>query len=97
MLCSLTITHHFKLDTECWTFHFFLWQVDNHVTDAISKGAKAIVGGKKHAKGGNFYEPTVLTNIKPDMLVAKEEIFGPVAPIIKLVNRIQVFLSPFVS
>ncbi len=53
------------------------------VDDAVSNGAKAIVGGAKSNLGETFYEPTILTNVDPSMLVVNEEIFGPVAPIIR--------------
>ena len=58
--------------------------VTDLVDDAVSKGAKAIVGGSKSKEfGGYFYEPTVLINVTADMDVARDEIFGPVAPLIK--------------
>ncbi|RDS82660.1 NAD-dependent succinate-semialdehyde dehydrogenase [Dyella psychrodurans] len=56
-----------------------LEKVQAHVADAISKGAKVLVGGKPHALGGTFYEPTVLTSARHDMLIAEDETFGPVA------------------
>jgi succinate-semialdehyde dehydrogenase / glutarate-semialdehyde dehydrogenase len=49
----------------------------------VSKGAKVIVGGKKHALGGLFYEPTLLTGVDTTMKVTKEETFGPVAPLFR--------------
>lgn len=58
-----------------------LSKVDQHVRDAVAKGAKVLLGGKPHALGGTFYEPTVLTNVTADMLLAREETFGPVAPL----------------
>ncbi|MFC7289546.1 NAD-dependent succinate-semialdehyde dehydrogenase [Herminiimonas glaciei] len=58
-------------------------KVEQHVSDAVNKGAKVITGGKQHALGGYFYEPTVLSNISPDMLIMHEETFGPVAAVIK--------------
>jgi succinate-semialdehyde dehydrogenase/glutarate-semialdehyde dehydrogenase len=58
-------------------------KVERLVDDAVDKGAKAIVGGKPHALGGNFFAPTVLTGVTNDMLVAQEEIFGPVAPLFR--------------
>jgi succinate-semialdehyde dehydrogenase/glutarate-semialdehyde dehydrogenase len=60
-----------------------LAKVEEHITDAVSKGAKVAVGGKRHTLGGTFFEPTVITNVKPDMLVAREETFGPVAPLFR--------------
>ncbi|WP_411823552.1 NAD-dependent succinate-semialdehyde dehydrogenase [Leptospira sp. 'Mane'] len=56
-------------------------KVELHVEDAVSKGAKLIIGGKKHALGGNFYEPTVLFPVNKEMLVCKEETFGPIASV----------------
>jgi succinate-semialdehyde dehydrogenase/glutarate-semialdehyde dehydrogenase len=56
-----------------------LAKVQTHVADAVSHGAKILTGGKPHALGGTFYEPTVLADAKPSMLIAGEETFGPVA------------------
>jgi succinate-semialdehyde dehydrogenase / glutarate-semialdehyde dehydrogenase len=56
-------------------------KVEEHVADALAKGAKIATGGKRHALGGTFYEPTVLTNVSTEMLVAREETFGPLAPL----------------
>ncbi|KUZ69264.1 NAD-dependent succinate-semialdehyde dehydrogenase [Burkholderia ubonensis] len=56
-----------------------LAKVEKHVADATAKGATVITGGKRHALGGTFYEPTVLTGMTPGMLIAEEETFGPVA------------------
>jgi succinate-semialdehyde dehydrogenase/glutarate-semialdehyde dehydrogenase len=61
-----------------------LAKVEEHVSDAQSKGATLLLGGQKHALGGTFYEPTVLTNVTPDMMLAREETFGPVAPLFKV-------------
>jgi succinate-semialdehyde dehydrogenase/glutarate-semialdehyde dehydrogenase len=58
-------------------------KVEEHIADATSKGAKIVAGGKRHAKGGRFFEPTVLTGVTKSMLVAKEETFGPVAPLFR--------------
>jgi succinate-semialdehyde dehydrogenase/glutarate-semialdehyde dehydrogenase len=60
-----------------------LAKVEEHIADAVSKGAKVVVGGKKHALGGRFFEPTLLTGITKDMKVATEETFGPLAPLFK--------------
>ena len=60
-----------------------LAKVEEHVQDALSKGAKVLLGGKRHALGGTFYEPTILANVTRDMLVAREETFGPLAPLFK--------------
>ena len=53
------------------------------MSDALSRGAKAVVGGKKHELGGLHFEPTLLTGVTADMRCIKEEIFGPVAPVVK--------------
>ncbi|HVY80867.1 MAG TPA: NADP-dependent succinate-semialdehyde dehydrogenase [Steroidobacteraceae bacterium] len=60
-----------------------LAKVEEHVADAVSKGAKIALGGKRHALGGTFYAPTVLTEVTPQMAVAREETFGPVAPLFR--------------
>lgn len=60
-----------------------LAKVEEHIADAVSRGAKIVYGGKRHALGGTFFEPTVLTDVKPDMAVAREETFGPVAPLFR--------------
>jgi succinate-semialdehyde dehydrogenase/glutarate-semialdehyde dehydrogenase len=57
--------------------------VEEHVSDALNKGAVILLGGKRHALGGSFYEPTVLTNATVNMRIAKEETFGPVAPLFR--------------
>jgi succinate-semialdehyde dehydrogenase/glutarate-semialdehyde dehydrogenase len=56
-------------------------KVEEHVRDAVAKGASVLTGGKPHALGGTFYEPTVVSGATTDMLFAREETFGPVAPI----------------
>src|SRR5271155_4485386 len=58
-------------------------KVEEHVADALAKGAHIALGGKRHALGGTFYEPTVITDTKPSMLLAHEETFGPVAPLFR--------------
>ena len=58
-------------------------KVEEHVADALAKGAKVLAGGRRHALGGTFYEPTILTGVTPQMMVAREETFGPVAPLFK--------------
>jgi len=58
-------------------------KVEEHIADALRKGAKIMLGGKRHSLGGTFFEPTILTHVTPDMLVAREETFGPVAPLFK--------------
>jgi succinate-semialdehyde dehydrogenase/glutarate-semialdehyde dehydrogenase len=60
-----------------------LAKVEEHIADAVSKGAKVAFGGKRHSLGGSFFEPTVLTGVTSSMAVAREETFGPVAPLFK--------------
>ncbi|KAH9676958.1 Succinate-semialdehyde dehydrogenase [Citrus sinensis] len=59
-----------------------LEKVETFVEDAVSKGAKVLLGGRRHSLGMTFYEPTVLSNVKSEMLVSREEVFGPVAPLL---------------
>ncbi len=61
-----------------------LAKVEEHVADAQAKGARLVTGGKRHALGGTFYEPTVLAMASSDMLLAREETFGPVAPLFRV-------------
>src|SRR5216117_2827009 len=56
-------------------------KVEAHIGDALKKGAKIVIGGKRSALGGSFFEPTVLTDVTTDMLITREETFGPVAPL----------------
>jgi succinate-semialdehyde dehydrogenase/glutarate-semialdehyde dehydrogenase len=58
-------------------------KVEEHIADALAHGAAVTLGGKRHALGGTFFEPTILTGVKPGMLVAREETFGPIAPLFK--------------
>lgn len=58
-------------------------KVEEHIADAVSKGAKVLAGGQPHALGGSFFEPTVLGDVTPEMLVARDETFGPLAPIFR--------------
>jgi succinate-semialdehyde dehydrogenase/glutarate-semialdehyde dehydrogenase len=58
-------------------------KVESHIADATAKGAKVLVGGKRHALGGRFFEPTILIDVTPAMTVAREETFGPVAPLFR--------------
>ncbi len=60
-----------------------LFKVETHVSDAVAKGAKVLIGGKRHALGGRFFEPTLLTDVPMSAKVSKEETFGPIAPLIK--------------
>jgi succinate-semialdehyde dehydrogenase / glutarate-semialdehyde dehydrogenase len=58
-------------------------KVEQHISDATSKGARVVLGGRRHALGGRFFEPTILTDVTPAMMVAREETFGPVAPLFR--------------
>lgn len=58
-------------------------KVEQHVADAVKKGAKIVVGGKRHSLGGSFFQPTVLADVTTDMVVTREETFGPVAPLFR--------------
>ena len=60
-----------------------LAKVEDHVSDAVAKGAHVVLGGKRHARGGTFFEPTVLSNVTTQMKIAREETFGPVAPLFR--------------
>ena len=60
-----------------------LAKVEAHIADAVGKGARIARGGKRHALGGNFFEPTILLDVTADMRVAREETFGPVAPLFR--------------
>jgi succinate-semialdehyde dehydrogenase / glutarate-semialdehyde dehydrogenase len=80
-------------------------KVEEHIADAVGKGATILLGGKRHELGGTFFEPTILTQVIPTMLVAHEETFGPVAPLfrfeteaeaIALANATQFGLAAYV-
>ncbi|UVM41154.1 NAD-dependent succinate-semialdehyde dehydrogenase [Pseudomonas sp. B21-017] len=58
-------------------------KVEEHINDALAQGARLLAGGKPHALGGNFFEPTVLGDVTPAMLVARDETFGPLAPLFR--------------
>jgi succinate-semialdehyde dehydrogenase / glutarate-semialdehyde dehydrogenase len=64
-------------------------KVEEHIADALAKGAKVTLGGKRHALGGLFFEPTILTDVTPRMLVSREETFGPVAPLFRFDSEAQ--------
>ena len=74
-------------------------KVEKHIADAVKGGAKIVTGGKRHALGGSFFEPTVLANVEPDALVAHEETFGPLAPVFRFKDEADVIAmcnnSPF--
>ena len=63
-----------------------LKKVEDHVADAVAQGAKVVLGGHRHALGGRFFEPTILTGMKTSMKVAREETFGPVAPLFRFAD-----------
>ena len=65
-------------------------KVEEHISDALSKGAKVETGGKRHELGGSFFQPTILTGATTDMLVTNEETFGPLAPLFKFETEEEV-------
>src|SRR5512140_3617058 len=58
-------------------------KVEEHIADALGKGARIVTGGKRHALGGTFFQPTILADVTRDMAVAREETFGPLAPLFR--------------
>ena len=60
-----------------------LAKVEEHIGDAVKRGASIVTGGHRHALGGNFFEPTILANVPSDALIFREETFGPVAPLFR--------------
>lgn len=66
-----------------------LAKVEAHVADALAKGARVLCGGARHARGGNFFQPTVLADVTTDMQVAREETFGPLAPLFRFETEAQ--------
>lgn len=67
-----------------------LTKVERHVADAVSKGGRVLVGGSRHALGGTFFEPTVIAEATTEMLVTREETFGPVAPVYRFSDEADV-------
>ncbi len=65
-------------------------KVESHIADAVGKGAKIVVGGKRHALGRTFFEPTVLSGVTTKMVVARDETFGPMAPIFRFTDEADV-------
>ncbi len=65
-------------------------KVEDHIADTVSKGAAILQGGGRSEKGGTFFQPTVLTGVTPEMVVAKEETFGPVSPLFRFDDETQV-------
>lgn len=68
-------------------------KVEAHVADALAKGARVLTGGKRHALGGSFFEPTVLADVSADMRVASEETFGPLAPLFSFETEQEVIAA----
>ena len=64
-------------------------KVERHIADALAQGAGLVCGGQRHALGGTFFEPTVLRDVQPSMLVAREETFGPVAPLFRFSSEAE--------
>ncbi len=64
-------------------------KVEEHIADAVSKGARVLTGGKRHALGGSFFEPTILADVTPAMKIAREETFGPVAPLFRFKDEAE--------
>jgi succinate-semialdehyde dehydrogenase/glutarate-semialdehyde dehydrogenase len=64
-----------------------LAKVEDHVADAMAKGARVVLGGKRHPRGGTFFEPTVLAEMTTQMKIAREETFGPVAPLFRFARE----------
>lgn len=67
-----------------------LEKVEEHIADALKKGANLVQGGKRHALGGLFFEPTILSGVTQNMLVCREETFGPIAPVIRFHSEADV-------
>ena len=65
-------------------------KVEEHIHDALAKGGTLLTGGQRHSLGGNFFQPTVVANATPDMLVAREETFGPLAPLFRFDTEAEV-------
>ncbi|MGD9599171.1 MAG: NADP-dependent succinate-semialdehyde dehydrogenase [Steroidobacteraceae bacterium] len=66
-----------------------LAKVEEHISDAVANGARVALGGKRHALGGTFFEPTILTDVTPKMMVAREETFGPIAPLFRFTTEAE--------
>jgi succinate-semialdehyde dehydrogenase/glutarate-semialdehyde dehydrogenase len=64
-----------------------LQKVQAHIDDALRKGARVVTGGSRHPRGGTFFEPTVLADVSSDMRVAREETFGPLAPVFRFAEE----------
>ncbi|HPU81553.1 NAD-dependent succinate-semialdehyde dehydrogenase, partial [Accumulibacter sp.] len=66
-----------------------LAKVEAHIADAVAGGARVVTGGHRHERGGTFFTPTVLADVKPEMLLAHEETFGPVAPVFRFSSEAE--------
>jgi succinate-semialdehyde dehydrogenase/glutarate-semialdehyde dehydrogenase len=65
-------------------------KVEEHIADVLNKGGKVVTGGKRHALGGSFFEPTIVTGVTQDMMVSQEETFGPLAPLFRFETEEEV-------
>jgi succinate-semialdehyde dehydrogenase/glutarate-semialdehyde dehydrogenase len=64
-------------------------KVEEHIADAVGKGATVVCGGKRHGRGGTFFEPTILSGVTDSMVIAREETFGPVAPLFRFCDEAE--------
>lgn len=80
---ALKVGHGLEADTDIGPLisQAAIEKVERHIDDALAKGAQLRCGGARHERGGNFFQPTVLTGVRPEMVVSSEETFGPLAPI----------------
>lgn len=80
---ALKVGHGLEVDTDIGPLisQAAIEKVERHIDDALAKGAQLRCGGARHERGGNFFQPTVLTGVRPEMVVSSEETFGPLAPI----------------
>lgn len=65
-------------------------KVEEHISDAVEKGARLVAGGSRHGSAGTWFEPTIIANVTRDMLIARDETFGPVAPLFKFETEDEV-------
>jgi succinate-semialdehyde dehydrogenase / glutarate-semialdehyde dehydrogenase len=78
------------VDTGPLINHDALGKVEEHIADVLAKGGTVVTGGKRHALGGSFFEPTIVTGVTQDMLVSQEETFGPLAPLFRFETEDEV-------
>ena len=64
-------------------------KVEEHIEDALRRGARVVVGGKRHELGGNFFQPTILADVPPDAIVFRDETFGPLAPLFRFTTEAE--------